>query len=249
MTNLQTPKSLALGAAILVLAATHDVSAQSLPNARDVLAKYAAATNAIKIESSPGHSSKGTLEIGGLKGTLEGYSDHKGRATQFVSIMGFEVRSGMEPTFSWSIEPASGPKVVEGKEFEQQKERDDPRAMRRDPALVIDAQTLERTTVEGESCVKLKLKWKSGRETTECYSDKTGLLLLAEGTETSAAAEMAVSTIYSEYKTFDGVTMPTKTVQRAAQTEAVIRLTEVVFGPIDPAKFAVPPEIQALRKK
>ena len=61
--------------------------------------------------------------------------------------------------------------------------------------------------------------------------------------------QIASTTTFSDYKTFEGITLPTKTVQRAVGTEITVRLTEVVFGAVDPAKLAVPPEILALRKK
>ena len=130
-----------------------------------------------------------------------------------------------------------------------EREREDPLAARRDPAIVLDAQTLGDTALDGDACVKIRLTWKSGRQTTECYSRKTGLLLYIDGVESSSMGQIASTTTLSDYKTFEGITVPTKSVQRAVGTEITVRVTEVVFGAVDPAKLAVPPEILALRRK
>ncbi|HYV95832.1 MAG TPA: hypothetical protein VE967_00100 [Gemmatimonadaceae bacterium] len=225
--------------------------AQQLPDARAVLARYAQATGAAKIATLPGRHTKGTIEMSaqGMTGTVEGYADKDGRNIQMISLAGIDFRTGVDTNFAWSIDAMQGPRLIQGKEFEEQREDLDPRAMRRDPAVVVEATTIERATVDGQPCIKLHLKWKSTKETTECYSEATGLLVSKEGTQTSAMGQMQLTTLYADYKTFEGVTVPTKVTQRAAGTELVSRMTEVTFGPVDPAKLAPPPEIVALRKK
>ena len=243
---------LTLASAATLLAGVAGAQQAALPDARAVLARYAEVTNAAKFASLPGHRVKGTFDLpaAGLTGSMEGYADELGRAVQIITLAGIgEIKEGVDTAFGWSLNPIEGPKLIEGKEFLENREREDPRAMRRDPAVVLEAQAIERTTIDGDACVKVKLKWKSGRETTECYSEKSGLLVSVDGVETSAMGDIAVTTIYSEYKTFEGITLPTKTVQRAAGTEITVRITEVVFGAIDPAKLAIPPEILALRGK
>ena len=237
---------------LVLLAAVWAPASGAQTAARAILARYAEVTNAAKFATLPGHRVKGTFDLpaAGLSGSMEGFSDQAGRAVQIITLPGIgEMKEGVDTAFAWSMNPIEGPKLIEGKEFVENREREDPRAMRRDPAIVIDAQTLGDTTIDGDECVRLKLKWKSGRESTECYSKKSGLLIAADGVETSAMGEIKVSTSYSDYKTFEGITLPTKTVQRAAGTEVTLRITEVVFGAVDPAKLAIPPEIQALRKK
>lgn len=226
--------------------------AQALPDPRAVMAKYVQVTNAAKLASTPGQRMKGTFELpaAGLTGQVEGYRDRSGRSLQVITIAAIgQMKEGTEADFKWSMNPIEGPKLIEGKEFTEAKEREDPRAAVRDPALVVDAVALERTTVDGKACVKLKLSWKSGRSTTECYEDATGYLLSSESTETTSMGQIAIVITYSDYKAFNGITVPTKMVQKASGTEVVLRWTELLFEPVDPAIFALPPEIQALRKK
>ncbi len=227
-------------------------SAQPLPDPRALLAKYAKATNAAKLVNISGYRVKGTFEYpaAGMTGVLEIFRDSHGRYLQVVNLPGFgEMKEGIDTAFKWSMNAAEGPKVTEGQEFLEARERVDPRASLRDPSLVIGAEAIERTTVDSEPCVRLKLTWKSGRVTNDCYNETTGLLVSSQSTETTSMGKIDVVTIFKDYKTFDGITMSTKVIQRAMNTELVQKMTDVAFESVDPSKFALPPEIQALRKK
>ena len=241
--------TLALALAAVV---AHGAHAQALPDARAVLAKYVQATNAAKLSSTPGQRMKGTFQMPaqGLTGQVEGYRDRQGRSLQVITIPGIgEMKEGTDTAFKWSMNPIEGPKLIEGKEFMEAREREDPRAALRDPALVVGAETIKRDTADGQPCVRVKLTWKSGRTTNECYSESTGYLVASESIETTSMGPISITTSYYDYKSFDGITLPTRTVQRATGTEVVLRLTELVFETIDPAKFTLPSEIQTLRKK
>lgn len=227
-------------------------AAGALPDARAVLKRYVDVTGVAKLTSLPGIHMRGTFEVpaGGLSGTMEQFVDKSWRTLQVTVISGIgEMRQGSDSMFAWTVDPVQGPRLLEGREFAERREQEDPRGMRRDPSYVVNAQTLERSVVDGEACVKLKLTWKSGRETTECYSEKTGLLVSMDGTETTSMGPIPSSTSFAEYKTFDGIMFATKVTQRAQGIEAIQRVTEVVFETVDPSALALPPAIQALRKR
>jgi hypothetical protein len=241
------------GAVVLAVAALATNSrAQALPDPRAVMARYVQVTNATKLLSLPGQRMKGTFEMpaAGLSGTVEGYRDNQGRSLQVITIPAIgEMKEGTDTSFKWSMNPIEGPKLIEGKEYLEAREREDPRASVRDPALVVNAVAVRRDSVGGEKCVLLTLTWKSGRSTNECYSESSGYLLSSESKETTSMGEIAIKIQYMDYKNFDGITLPTRTIQSATGTEIVLRMTELVFEKIDPAKFVLPPEIQTLRKK
>ncbi len=244
--------STSLALALSVAVASTAAHAQALPDARAVLARYVQVTNAAKLASTPGQRMKGTFEMAaqGLSGQVEGFRDRQGRSLQVINIPGIgELKEGTDTNFKWSMNPIEGPKIIEGKEYLEAREREDPRAAVRDPALVINAVTAGIDTVDKAPCVRLTLTWKSGRTTNECYSQATGYLVSSESTETTSMGKISIKTTYFDYKTFDGITLPTRTVQSATGTEVVLRLTDLVFETIDPARFTLPPEIQTLRKK
>jgi hypothetical protein len=245
-------RAVTLTAALIATLAPVPGGAQSLPDARAVLARYVQATNATKLAAQAGQHVKGTFSMpaAGFTGQREVFSDGKGRASQTITAPGIgELREGIDTAYAWSVDPYQGPKIIDGAEFGEMRERQDPRAMLRDPALVVGAESLRRDTVENQPCVKVKLTWKSGRSTTDCYSESTGLLVSSEGVQASPMGDLAYTILYSDYRTFEGITLPTRSVQRSAGTEAMTVITEIVFGPVDPAKLAPPPEIQALRRR
>lgn len=241
-----------IGVAVAALTVAIGAEAQQLPDARAVLARYAKEVNAEKLATVPGYRAKGTFQYpaANLNGAIEIYRDGAGRYVQIVSLPGIGIlKEGLEADFKWSMNSAEGPKVTEGQEFIEARERIDPRGPKRDPSLIVDATTVERTTVDGQGCVKVKLTWKSGRKTTDCYSDATGLLVSMESSDTSSMGRLTAETIFSDYKTVDGVKVATKVVQKSMGFEVTQLITEIVFEALDPAKLALPAEIQALRKK
>ena len=229
------------------------IGAQELPLARAVLARYAEATGAAKLQSVQGYHVTGTFEVvaQGLRGTMEGWRDiRSGRSAQILTLPGLgDIRTGSDSAFAWSISPFEGPKILEAKEFIELREKEDLRTMRRDPSVVIDAFAVERALVDSQPCVILQLKWLSGRETKECYSDSTGLLLRVESVETTSAGAIPTTTFFSEYTKFGDVTLPAKSVQRAAMLEVTQRTTNVEFVAVDSVKVMPPAEILALRKR
>jgi hypothetical protein len=241
----------ALAGAALLYAAP--LAAQSLPDARAVLARYVEAIGAAKLPSQPGLHVLGTFEIAaqGLRGTTELWHDiASGRSMQVLTLPGLgEIKAGFDTSYAWSTSPFEGPKILEQKEYVEQQEKTDVRTMRRDPAVVLEATVTERVLVDSQPCLAVKLKWKSGRETTECYSEATGLLVRTEYVETTAAGSMPMMALFSEYKTFGVLTIPTRTVKRAAGVEITEVTTDVKFEAIDPVKITPPAEILALRKK
>ena len=222
----------------------------SLPDGRTVLKRFADVSGAAKLAAVPGVHLKGVFELPsqGLTGVLESFSDKNGRTVQMTTITGIgQIQEGSDSALTWTLDPVQGPRILKGKEADERRELVDPRGMRRDPAFVVDVKTLVRTVIDGEQCFQLDLTWKSGRHTKECYSEKTGLLVSMDAIETTSMGDIPVSRSYSDYKTFDGVTLATKVIERTQGLEATQRITEVTFEAIDEIRFALPPQIKALR--
>ena len=238
-------------ATVLVLAPAAAFAQLTLPDARAVLKRYGEAVGAAKLVAAPGYHLKGTYEIpsAGLNGTFESFTNKAGRTANVINITSIgTILAGSDSVFAWTLDPIQGPRILEGKEFLQHREQEDVRAMGREPSFVLEAKSVVRTVLEGETCIKLELKWKSGRTSTECFSEKTGLLVQVESVETTSMGDVPVTRIYAEYKTFSGVTVPTKVIERTQGLEAIQHITDVVLEAIDDAKLAVPAQIQALRR-
>jgi len=101
----------------------------------------------------------------------------------------------------------------------------------------------------GERCYLVKLTWKSGRESFDCYSPTSGLMVGSSTVQQTAMGPIPVSTVYSDYKKFGDFTMPTKTTQSMMGQQQVVTISSVEVGTGTGVKIVPPPEITALVKK
>jgi hypothetical protein len=160
-----------------------------------------------------------------------------------------EMRSGFDGTVGWSLNPLEGPRVLSGQELEQVRDDADFRAALRDDNLITSMETVERKDVDGQTCYRVRIVWKSGRETYDCYAVDSGLLLSTELRTETVMGTVDATVLFSDYKAFDGVRLPTRTVQKVMGQEFVMTVNSVRFEPIDPAVFELPAEIQALVRR
>jgi hypothetical protein len=238
--------------AILAVLAPSVSTAQDLPAARAVLDKFATATGARMLEAAPGITMLGTVELpaAGLKGTVQSYMDRAGRSIQVISIDGIgDMMQGTDSSFAWSLDPVTGPRVLTEKEYAERRDQESVRGMLRHESLIAEAKTLARTTMEGQPCIQVTIKWKSGRQSMECYSEQTGLLVALTSSQASQMGDIPYTSVFSNYKSMNGVMLPTRVVQRLASQEFTITFTDVKLDAVDPAKLAVPSEIRALRPR
>ena len=94
----------------------------------------------------------------------------------------------------------------------------------------------------GESCYKLSVKEPSGKEKTEFYSVKNGLLLKEVITSEMAPGQVVtVTQEFGEYKEVDGLMIPhtIKTIGAAPQPISMMLKSIEVNGEIDDSKFVV----------
>lgn len=225
--------------------------AQALPDARAVLNRFAEVTGARALEAAPGLVMRGRVELpaAGLSGSVESFLDKSGRSMQVLVIEGIgEMKQGMAGDFGWSLDPVTGARILTDKEFSDRRDSESIAGMLRKESMITEARTLARTNIDGQACIQLMIKWKSGRQSTECYSEETGFLVSLTSTQTSQMGDIPYTSSMSEYRAVNGVTLPMRVVQRLAAQEFTIRFSEVRVEAIDAAKLAVPTEIQALRR-
>jgi hypothetical protein len=103
--------------------------------------------------------------------------------------------------------------------------------------------------MNGEACYKVKLVWKSGRETFDCYSVASGLLIASMGKQESAMGTVEVTNLLSDYKDFGGQKIATRLTQQVMGNEQVITINSVDYDAADAATFAMPAAIKALAEK
>jgi hypothetical protein len=156
------------------------------------------------------------------------------------------IQVGYDGTVAWSVDPMQGPRLLTGKELDEVREEADPRAAARSLDLFSSIQTVADTTMGGEQYYMVKLVWKSGRETFDCYSATSGLMVGSKNVQQTAMGAIPVTSVYSEYKKFGDFMMPTKTTQSVMGQQQVMTITSVEVGTGVGITIVAPPEIKAL---
>ncbi|HUQ81249.1 MAG TPA: hypothetical protein VM076_08935 [Gemmatimonadaceae bacterium] len=225
----------------------------ALPPAKDLIAKFVAATNAVPVMAK--HQSvrtKGRFEMAaaGVAGDLEISQARPNKTIMRINLAGMgAVEQGFDGTTGWSINPMQGPRIMTGKELDAVREESSFGASSRQGPNVASAETVEKTTMNGEACYKVKMTWKSGRETNDCYSIATGLLIASVGKQESPMGSVDVTNLLSDYKEFGGQKIATRLTQQVMGQEQVITITTVDYDAADPAAFEMPAAIKALAEK
>jgi len=229
------------------------LSSSSLPAARTILDRYVQAIggrDAVLRHSTIRYV--GTFEVpaAGVKGdvTVIQATPNKTAMTMTMPGMG-QMSQGYDGTVGWSVNPMQGPRILEGKELEQLREDAGPGAMLRSPDRIRSAETVELTTMGGQSCYKVKITYNSGRESYDCYSPETGLLVATVQTQETPMGAIEVTTLASDWKDFGGLKSATRLRQQMMGQEQVITIDRLEFDrPEDVKAVEVPEQVKPLVK-
>lgn len=242
-----------LAAALLFIAAAPTAAAaqQDLPPASELVARYIKAIGGRDaVISSPDRRTVVTFSMPaiGVQAPMTVLAaKHPTRLMTILTIPGLgEVRNGYTGEVGWSTNPAVGPRLLEGEELASMVEEASDAGTLRDTSMFTIRETVGKTEMNGEPCYKVRLVWKSGRETFDCYSAKSGLLVANMAQEETPMGPVDVVTLLGDYKRFGKVLMPARVTQQMAGQEQVMTVDSVAYGPIDDAEFTPPQEIRAL---
>jgi hypothetical protein len=204
-------------------------------------------TNALAPHQSMHTVGQFSMPAQGLTADFETFSARPNRSAMRVAIAGLgEIRSGFTGNVAWSLNPMEGPRIMEGRERDQSAEESVFESTLRLPTVIESAETVERTRIGGRECLKVKLVWKSGRETHDCYSEETGLLVGSLARQESSMGVLETVTLYEDYRKFGNVLMPARITLQVMGIEQVITINDVRFDAVSDDAFSPPAEIRAL---
>lgn len=238
------------GWVLLALAVPLGARAQqqdSLPSARSIMEraiKEVGGQSAFSAHRSVHTTGKIEISAQGITGTVETWKARPDRIATRAVIAGMgEIGRGYDGTTGWSTNPATGPQVLQGAEL----------ALTRYSALwpgdwdaFQTMETVAATDFEGKPCYQVHLVTRDSLEVTLYYDRETGLQRGTSFTQESAMGKVPVTAVLSDYQDFNGIKLPTRTVQRAMGIEQVLTLDSVDFDTVPDSAFALPPEIKAL---
>ena len=159
-----------------------------------------------------------------------------------------KIEAGYDGTTAWSVDPMQGARVLAGAELAQIRDEADRRGSIRSPEMFTSLETVSDTTMNSERCFMVKLVWKSGRESFDCYSAATGLLVASKSVQKTAMGDIPVVTFFNDYKKFGSVNVATKTTQEAMGQQQVLTVNSVEFGNGTGVSIAPPAAVQSLIK-
>lgn len=224
--------------------------APALPAAEEILKKYRAAIGGEEaIKKHTTRTLKGTFEIPaqGMKGDLSIIAAAPDMIKVVVTLPGLgELQRGYDGKLGWSIDPAIGPRLLEGNELAEFKHSADFYDDLHDPKKFKSITVVGRAAFEGQECYELRLVKDSGFQYTEFYSVATGLIVGGKLNASSQMGSVPVTSVVADYKNFGGVLVPTVTRQRMMGLEQLTTVHSVSFDPIEPKAFELPAAIAAL---
>jgi hypothetical protein len=234
---------------VLPMLAVSQVASAQLPAAQAIITKYVAAINGQAIMGAKSIVTKGGMSMpsAGINGTVVMTQAGQNQMQMVTTIAGMgDIQAGYDGTIAWAADPMQGPRILTGKEMEQIRDESDRRTTVRDPQLFTSMTTVADTTMNGERCYEVKLVWKSGRETFDCYSAATGPLVGSRSVQTTSMGAVPVITLFNDYKKFGDVLAATKTTMEMMGQQQILTITSVELG--NGAVITPPPAVQALAK-
>jgi len=239
---------------LLLLAAPSLFAADALPSAESLLDRFAQVTGGKQAyESRKTEFTRGTMEAAaqGLKGTVTRYMDANRNYYSSLEIAGIgKVETGVHDGVAWERSDILGPRIMEGVERAQALREATLNATYRWRDLYPKAETTGTEAVNGEECYLVVLTPLEGNPETLYLSKQSGLGVKLVTVATTQAGNLPVEVLLSGYKAFDGLTVATKTVQRAAGQELILTIETVqANAPIPAGRFDFPADVQALLAK
>jgi hypothetical protein len=244
-------RRVAASVSLVVVATAAD--AQSLPAAKDLIQKWATATNA---SAWKGH--KSARSSAGFDLPAMGMSAKLETAQQFEPTMSVsridipamgEMRQGFDGKVAWMSNPMQGPSLITGPQFDAQREESNPDNYSRITPAIVSSETVEKTTLNNKECYKVKHTWKSGRVSHDCFDVSDGMIVWTQTKTPTQMGEIEITTTFDGYKDFGGIKRASTTTMDQGGTQIIITLQTWEWDTVDPKEFELPPEIKALVEK
>lgn len=226
----------------------------ALPEAAEILAKSVVAIGGRDAwEKIKSLEIKGTMAMpaAGIKGPMVSKIASPNKMSTVIELAGVgTIRQGFDGTTAWSMDPISGPRLLEGKELEtMQREADFLKDV--DPAKRWDSvKTVGEGDFGGFDCWKLEAT-KDGVVSTHWYEKSTGLPRGFTAEIDTQLGRIPVTSVMTSYKEFTGegfgsVQFPVATETTQMNQKMLSTVESIVFDAVPADAFTLPKEIVAL---
>ncbi|MDA1026482.1 MAG: hypothetical protein O3A19_08650 [Planctomycetota bacterium] len=225
-----------------------DAKIAPLPSAKDVVAMMIkaqggeAAMSKHPSSTITGKFSMPAMEMGGPMSI----QNASGKMLVIVNITGFgKSTQGFRDGIGWTMDPASGPALVEGAMLDAMKRQANPRG---DLDLFKTWKSVKVTGREvfaEKNCLVLELQTGQEKE-VRLIEETTGTLVGSRTTQSSPMGEIPIVTTIEAWTEFDGLKVPSKLSMSMIGQQRLVEFDSMNFDPITPETFDFPPAIKAL---
>lgn len=235
---------------VIVSATPGALSAQDLPSADALIAAHVDAMGGREANLAPESvRTTGIIEMPamGVRGRFEVLQMPPDRMVTRLTLPGIgDMVTGYDGSYGWSMNPVVGATLLEGLELTQVRERANVLSPLRDISLVPERETIEESSSDGQACWRVRLIWVSGRESYDCYSTQTGLLIAAEDVQASPMGSIDVVTRIYDYEEHFDMVLPTRIEQSAMSQVQRMTVEQITINDVDPSEFEPPAAIRTL---
>jgi hypothetical protein len=234
-----------------VAAAQDAGTAIATPTASEIVARHVAAIGGHEaVQRHESQTMTGTLSMpaAGIEGTLSVVAARPDKFLLRIEIPGIgAIRQGFDGETAWTVDPMTGPMILEGRARLQLAEQS-----RWDAALYPAEryevqETLGEVDFGGSRAWKVRMVTVTGMETFEYFDVESGLLVGNEITAETPLGPIRVVARLSDYREFAGVRLPTRVEQDLGpQGKQIMTIDNVVVGTVDPSTFVLPDEVRAM---
>lgn len=241
-------RTLAGLATVAVSLAGAPAAAQQLPPAQQIIDRYVEAVGGKAVWANrQSQRTMAEMSMSGATIQMEMLAARPNKLLVKMNMPGMgEMLQGYDGEVAWSRNPMQGTRIITGAELAQTVRQADFDSSV-DPARHYPTmETLERTEMAGQPCYLVRMVPVEGDEIQTCFHTETGLMVGSRGKSQTAMGPVEATTLFSEYRDFAGVKMPTRTVTSVAGQEMVVTIKEVTPNVVDPAVFELPADVKAL---
>jgi len=225
-------------------------AAAELPSAQVLVARYIEAIGGrAALEGLPGRWERGRIEMP-AQGLVIAYElwAARGRQVSRSELQGLgTLWAGVDGEVGWTVNPATGPQLLDGTALHQARQGADPLAALHPERYVAGLQTVEEADFGGARCYRVRVTTPWGETYDEFFDKSTGLLAGGIRQVASAQGNVEVTAQITEYRTVAGVRIPRVTRARVMGMEMINTVDTTAVQEIPDSVFVPPPQIRALR--
>ena len=223
-----------------------------LPSARSVIDRHLKAIGgrgAVLAHSSTRATGIFSVPSQGMTGAIEVFAAKPNKSMVKINIPGLgDILEGYDGKHGWTVNPMTGPMLLEGKQLEEKRFDADFHGELHDDSRYQSMTTLERSEFDGRQCYKLRLVKKDGSEEFEFYDVETGLKAGRIATRETPMGSVTATAVETDYKKFGNLLQPTTVKNTLMNMQQVITITTIEYDAVPASAFELPAEIKALIK-